>query len=115
MADIRINDLPLEATPNSSEYLAIDGESTRKSTIQNVVNSGALAVDGFLGQFLIANFNKGERIMLNGNISHLSSEGLRNGVTTGQTSASRNANALQLSLTASTFAAGSVRLFGARG
>lgn len=41
MADIRINDLPLEANPTPSEYLAIDGASTRKATIQNVVNSGA--------------------------------------------------------------------------
>lgn len=41
MADIRINDLPNEATPNPSEFLAIDGVSTRKSTIQLVVNSGA--------------------------------------------------------------------------
>jgi hypothetical protein len=41
MADIRINDLPNEATPNPSEFLAIDGVSTRKSTIQLVVNAGA--------------------------------------------------------------------------
>lgn len=41
MADIRINDLPNEATPNSSDFLAIDGVSTRKSTIQLVVNAGA--------------------------------------------------------------------------
>lgn len=41
MADIRINDLPNEATPNPSEFLAIDGASTRKATIQLVVNAGA--------------------------------------------------------------------------
>lgn len=41
MADIRINDLPLEGSPTPSEFLAIDGASTRKATIQNVVNSGA--------------------------------------------------------------------------
>lgn len=41
MADIRINDLPLEASPTSSEFLAIDGASTRKSTIQKVIDAGA--------------------------------------------------------------------------
>lgn len=41
MADIRINDLPNEANPTPSEFLAIDGVSTRKSTIQLVVNAGA--------------------------------------------------------------------------
>lgn len=41
MADIRINDLPNEANPTSTEVVAIDGVSTRKSTIQAVVNAGA--------------------------------------------------------------------------
>lgn len=41
MADIRINDLPNEANPTSSEFVAIDGVSTRKSTIQKVVDAGA--------------------------------------------------------------------------
>lgn len=41
MADIRINDLPLEANPNSSDFLAIDGAATKKATIQKVVDSGA--------------------------------------------------------------------------
>lgn len=41
MADIRINDLPLEANPTASEFLAIDGASTRKSSIQSVVNAGS--------------------------------------------------------------------------
>lgn len=41
MADIRINDLPLEENPNSSEFLAIDGASTKKATIKKVVDSGA--------------------------------------------------------------------------
>lgn len=41
MADIRINDLPLESSPSNSEFLAIDGVNTRKATIQNVVNAGA--------------------------------------------------------------------------
>lgn len=52
MADIRINDLPLDGNPAPNDYLAVDGASTRKSTVQNVVNSGApvasqaLAEDG---------------------------------------------------------------------
>lgn len=41
MADIRINDLPLESSPSASEFLAIDGASTRKSDIQTVVNVAA--------------------------------------------------------------------------
>src|SRR6478736_3585132 len=41
IADIRINDLPNEASPTASEVVAIDGVSTRKSTIQSVVNAGA--------------------------------------------------------------------------
>lgn len=41
MADIRINDLPSEASPTATEVLPIDGVSTRKSTIQSVVNAGA--------------------------------------------------------------------------
>lgn len=41
MADIRINDLPNEPSPTASEVLPIDGASTRKSTIQSVVNAGA--------------------------------------------------------------------------
>lgn len=41
MADIRINALPLEPSPTSSEFLAIDGASTRKTTIQSVVDAGA--------------------------------------------------------------------------
>lgn len=41
MADIRINDLPNEANPTASEVVAIDGVSTRKSTIQSVVNAGS--------------------------------------------------------------------------
>lgn len=41
MADIRINQLPIESTPTSVEYVAIDGASTRKATIQTVVDAGA--------------------------------------------------------------------------
>lgn len=41
MADIRINQLPSESTPTASEVLAIDGASTRKATIQSVVNASA--------------------------------------------------------------------------
>lgn len=36
---IRINALPLEATPVASEKLAIDGSSTRSATIQSVVDA----------------------------------------------------------------------------
>lgn len=41
MADIRINALPLETSPTSSEFLAIDGASTRKTTIQSAVNAAS--------------------------------------------------------------------------
>lgn len=41
MANIRINDLPLEASPSASEFLAIDGSSTRKATIQSIINAGS--------------------------------------------------------------------------
>lgn len=41
MADIRINDLPSEPNPAASEVVAIDGASTRKSTIQSIVNAGS--------------------------------------------------------------------------
>lgn len=41
MAIIRINELPLENSPTPSEFLAIDGATTRKSTIQTVVDSGS--------------------------------------------------------------------------
>lgn len=41
MADIRINDLPLEGTPSANDFLAVDGASTRKTTVQNAVNSAA--------------------------------------------------------------------------
>lgn len=40
MVDIRIKDLPLEATPTASEFVAIDLSSTRRSTIQNIVEIG---------------------------------------------------------------------------
>ena len=44
MADIRINQLPAEASPVSADVLAIDsatsGGSTRKSTIQAIVEIG---------------------------------------------------------------------------
>lgn len=40
MADIRIKDLPLENTPSANEFLAIDLASTRRSTIQNIVEIG---------------------------------------------------------------------------
>ncbi len=41
MADIRINALPLEPNPTSSEFLPIDGASTRKTTIQSAVNAAS--------------------------------------------------------------------------
>lgn len=41
MADIRINDLPTENSPSPTEFAAIDGVSTRKSTIQSIVDSAA--------------------------------------------------------------------------
>ena len=41
MADIRINALPEEASPAASENVAIDGASTRRSTIQKLVDAGA--------------------------------------------------------------------------
>ncbi len=41
MANIRINELPEELSPNSSEYVAIDGATTRKSTIKKIVDAGS--------------------------------------------------------------------------
>lgn len=41
MADIRINDLSPDPNPSPSDNLAVDGPSTRRSTVQQVVNSGA--------------------------------------------------------------------------
>jgi len=41
MADIRIKDLPAEASPVASEVLAIDGSTTRQTTIQKLVDAGA--------------------------------------------------------------------------
>lgn len=41
MADIRINDLPNENNPVASEKVAIDGATTRGTTIQKLVDSGA--------------------------------------------------------------------------
>lgn len=41
MADIRINQLPEESVPNPLEYVAIDGETTRKSTIKKIVDAGS--------------------------------------------------------------------------
>lgn len=38
---IRINDLPLENSPVSTENIAIDGGTTRRTTIQKVVDAGA--------------------------------------------------------------------------
>lgn len=40
MADIRINDLPEEPTPAASAAVAIDGATTRKTTIENLVAAG---------------------------------------------------------------------------
>lgn len=40
MADIRINSLPTEASPNKAEFVAIDGVSTRKTSIENLANAG---------------------------------------------------------------------------
>lgn len=40
MADIRINDLPPDATPSGSDNLAVDGASTRRSTVEEVVLAG---------------------------------------------------------------------------
>lgn len=40
MVDIRIKDLPLEATPAASEFVPIDLSSTRRATIQTVVEIG---------------------------------------------------------------------------
>lgn len=40
MADIRIKDLPLEPSPNASEFLPIDLSLTRRATIQTVVEAG---------------------------------------------------------------------------
>lgn len=40
MADIRIEDLPLDATPAAGDFLAIDGATTRKTTIQAAVEIG---------------------------------------------------------------------------
>lgn len=41
MADIRINELPLEPSPNPSEFVAIDGVFTKKTSLQSAVNSAA--------------------------------------------------------------------------
>jgi hypothetical protein len=41
MADIRINQLPAETNPVASENVAIDGASTRRTTIQELVDAGA--------------------------------------------------------------------------
>ena len=41
MADIRINQLPEEVSPVSSENVAIDAASTRRVTIQRLVDAGA--------------------------------------------------------------------------
>lgn len=41
MAEIRINDLSQDPNPSPSDNLAVDGPSTRRSTVQQVVNSGA--------------------------------------------------------------------------
>lgn len=40
MANIRINDLPSEASPSVSDVVAIDGTSTRKTTLDKVVAAG---------------------------------------------------------------------------
>lgn len=40
MADIRINQLPVEPTPSGTDALAIDGVSTRQATVTNVVIAG---------------------------------------------------------------------------
>ena len=40
MANIRINQLPLDATPVSTDYVAIDGASTQKTTIEDLVLVG---------------------------------------------------------------------------
>jgi hypothetical protein len=41
MADIRINALPVENSPVAGEAVAIDGGSTRQTTIQKLVDAGA--------------------------------------------------------------------------
>lgn len=40
MANIRINDLPADPTPSASDVTAVDGTSTRKSTLTQVVDAG---------------------------------------------------------------------------
>lgn len=40
MADIRINALPTEATPNASDWVPIDLATTRKATVANLVIAG---------------------------------------------------------------------------
>jgi hypothetical protein len=40
MADIRIEDLPLDASPAAGDFLPIDGATTRKTTIQAAVEIG---------------------------------------------------------------------------
>lgn len=40
MANIRINDLPSEASPSISDVVAIDGTNTRKTTLDKVVAAG---------------------------------------------------------------------------
>lgn len=40
MANIRINDLPEDAAPNPADVVPIDGLTTRKTTLVNLVNAG---------------------------------------------------------------------------
>lgn len=41
MVDIRIKDLPVEPSPIKTDFAAIDGVSTRKASIQKIVDAGA--------------------------------------------------------------------------
>lgn len=40
MVDVRIKDLPLESSPVSTEFVAIDGTTTRRATVASVVAAG---------------------------------------------------------------------------
>jgi hypothetical protein len=40
MANIRINSLPADASPNAGDVVPIDGTTTRKATLTNIVNAG---------------------------------------------------------------------------
>jgi hypothetical protein len=40
MTDIRINALPADTSPNAADVVPIDGSTTRKTTLTNLVNAG---------------------------------------------------------------------------